>query len=98
MQGLLHRPVRERKEDGLVGGIVHHGLPAWYDEDVPGLPVDDEVGADASPASPFDGDEDRGVGRPVWRGLKALREELDERRDRRQRIAAGHGIAVAHLE
>jgi len=61
MQGFLHGPVRERKEDGLVGGVVHHGLPTWYDEDVPGLPVDDEVGADAGPASPFDRDEDRGV-------------------------------------
>src|SRR6185503_7727477 len=59
VQCLLYGAVGEGEQDGLVGCLVHDGLPARDDEDIARLPVDDEVRADARAAPPFDGDEDR---------------------------------------
>src|SRR5262245_39897028 len=98
LQRFLHRTIGEGKQDGLIAGIVCHRLPARHHEDVARLPLDDEVCAYPAASVPFDRYEDGRVSRSVSYGLESLRQQLDERGDRRHRIPAGDGLAVAHLE
>ena len=54
--------------------------------------------ADRLCAAPFDHVVDRGVGRSRRRAVKAARQELQKRADRRHRIAAGRRVHELHLD
>src|SRR5215472_9951061 len=95
-QLLLYRPIGIAEQHRLVLGLMAYRHPAWRDKDVVRLPAQDLL-ADPGFAATFDRDIDRAVGRTVGAGREALRQQLNERADRRHRVVTARRVDETHL-
>src|SRR5262245_64657433 len=91
----LRRPVGDREQNRVLGGMVRITLPRRHHEDVVRPPFEHLV-LDRRRTPAFGADEDRPVGRTIFLAPEALRQQREVRAHGRQDRPAVDGIGIAH--